>query len=402
MDTTKKSPTILSLCTGIRGIERGIERAIQGRCNVAAYVEIESFIIENLLAGMESGILAPSPIWSDLKTFPWERFHGKIHGIIGGYPCQPFSVAGNQLGEEDPRHLWPYIKNGIRAIRPIWCFFENVGGHLNIGYETVRRELQELGYRVEEGIFSAEEVGAPHKRERIFILAVLANSDRNGWPPHGRGSIARKNDQRRRTKRSKKFRFMRTNNSSGKLSENETGIEKLADSGLLRSLEHEEQTTGIKQSCFMDNPDSSSTEYKISTRRNAAAAAGSELANPCHFNWRLSESEGRQQNIETSRSSKINMADTKCNGLQRGWNKWGWKGSLGLYGRKKGVKALWPARPGQDQYDWEEQRTIKSGMGVTINGYNFREDLLRAAGNGVVEQTAELAWGTLWAKHFKN
>lgn len=108
VDNTLESPAVLSLCTGMRGLERGIERAI-GPVRTVAYVEIEAFIIENLVQQMEQGVLAPAPVWSNLKTFPSEQFHGKIHGITGGYPCQPFSVAGQQKGTEDPRHLWPYI-----------------------------------------------------------------------------------------------------------------------------------------------------------------------------------------------------------------------------------------------------------------------------------------------------
>ena len=124
VDTTKESPVILSLCTGLlRGLEIGIEHSLQQQCTIAAYAEIEAIIVENLLQGMEKGLLDAAPVWTDIKTFPFEIFRGKVHGIIGGYPCQPFSVAGNQKGTEDPRHLWPYIKDGIEAIRPIFCFF---------------------------------------------------------------------------------------------------------------------------------------------------------------------------------------------------------------------------------------------------------------------------------------
>ncbi len=171
MDHTIDALSILSYCTGLRGLERGIERAI-GSVRTVAYVEIQAFIIENLLAGMEAGILAPAPIWPNIKTFDARPFYGKVHGIVGGYPCKPFSVIGKQNGEEHPEHLWPYIKTSISAARPIFCFFENVVNHINIGYETVRGDLQGLGYTVKEGIYSALEVGATHRRERLFILAV--------------------------------------------------------------------------------------------------------------------------------------------------------------------------------------------------------------------------------------
>lgn len=98
VDNTFESPSVLSLCTGMRGLERGIERAA-GPVRTVAYVEIEAFVIENLVQQMEQGVLAPAPVWSNLKTFPSEQFHGKVHGITAGWPCQPFSLAGERGGK---------------------------------------------------------------------------------------------------------------------------------------------------------------------------------------------------------------------------------------------------------------------------------------------------------------
>jgi len=161
---------IISLCTGYGGIELGLELA---RVNVrtVAYVEVEAFAAANLVAKIEEGKMAPAPVWTDVKTFPAQSFSGKVHGITGGYPCQPFSNAGQRKGTEDPRHLWPYIEQHIRTIRPVWCFFENVSGHLSLGFEEVLKSLRDMGYSVEAGLFTAAEVGANHIRERLFILA---------------------------------------------------------------------------------------------------------------------------------------------------------------------------------------------------------------------------------------
>ena len=86
VDNPFKSPAILSFCPGLLGIERGLANVI-GALRVVAYVEIEAFIIANLVAGMESGLVDPAPIWTDAKTFDAKPFRGRIHGIIGGYPC---------------------------------------------------------------------------------------------------------------------------------------------------------------------------------------------------------------------------------------------------------------------------------------------------------------------------
>ena len=169
MDNTKTT-THIGLCAGYGGIELGLKRVIPNLRSVAL-CEIEAFACANLVAKMEAGLMEPAPIWTDLKTFPWAEFRDRVDILTGGYPCQPFSAAGKRLGTEDPRHLWPYIAGGIRILRPKLCFLENVEGHISLGLREVIGELESMGYKVSWGIFSAREVGAPHQRKRVFILA---------------------------------------------------------------------------------------------------------------------------------------------------------------------------------------------------------------------------------------
>jgi len=189
VDTTKKLPTVLSLCTGYGGIERGLDLAgVEHR--VIAHVEIEAFAIANLVAKMEAGKLDAAPVWSNLKTLPVEPFRDRVDLITGGYPCQPFSAAGKRLGEEDPRHLWPYIKKIIAYVKPARCFFENVEGHISLGLREVISDLESLGYKTAWGIFSAREVGAPHQRKRVYIMADSEGEHardvgKNIWAPSG-------------------------------------------------------------------------------------------------------------------------------------------------------------------------------------------------------------------------
>ena len=180
VDNPKQSLTTLSLCTGYGGIERGLELTGE-QLNVLAHVEIEAFAIANLVAKMEEGKLAPSPIWSNLKTLPVEPFRDRVDLITGGYPCQPFSAAGKRAGKDDPRHLWPYISDIIRAVRPVRCFFENVEGHISLGLREVISDLESLGYKTTWGIFSAAEVGAPHQRKRVYILADSQSQRHGSW-----------------------------------------------------------------------------------------------------------------------------------------------------------------------------------------------------------------------------
>lgn len=180
-----KNLTHLSLCTGYGGIDLGLKRAL-GDIRTVAYVEIEAFACENLVTKIEAELLDAAPIWTNLKTFPWESFRGRVDILSGGFPCQPFSKAGKRAGDSDPRHLWPHITNGIRRLgNPPIIFMENVEGIISsklTGSEWsdpegtpvllhVLRELERMGYKAEASVFSAAEVGAPHQRRRVFILA---------------------------------------------------------------------------------------------------------------------------------------------------------------------------------------------------------------------------------------
>ena len=176
---TPQTITHISICAGYGGIDLGLKRAIPDLRTIA-FSEIEGYACANLVAKMEAGLLDAAPIWTNLKTFPWSEFRGKVDILSGGYPCQPFSAAGKRLGTEDPRHLWPFIADGIRLMQPRVCFFENVEGHISLGLRAVIEELASMGYKVSWGIFSASEVGAPHQRKRVFILAHLINERLQG------------------------------------------------------------------------------------------------------------------------------------------------------------------------------------------------------------------------------
>jgi site-specific DNA-cytosine methylase len=169
VDTTE-TITHVGLCAGYGGIELGLKRVLP-TLRTVALCEIEAFAIANLVAKMEAGLMDAVPIWTDLKTFPWESFRDRVDVLTGGYPCQPFSAAGKRLGTEDERHLWPHIAKGIAILKPRVCLFENVEGHITLGLSTVVSDLEEMGYKVSWGIFSASECGAFHQRKRVWVMA---------------------------------------------------------------------------------------------------------------------------------------------------------------------------------------------------------------------------------------
>jgi DNA (cytosine-5)-methyltransferase 1 len=140
------------------------------------YVEYNPYCQAVLQARIKDGILDPAPIFGDIREFvssgAAECYRGVVDVVTAGFPCQPFSVAGRKRGADDPRNMWPATRDCIRVVRPRFCLLENVRGLLaNRYFGTILRELADMGLDARWGVFSASEVGARHKRERLFILA---------------------------------------------------------------------------------------------------------------------------------------------------------------------------------------------------------------------------------------
>jgi DNA (cytosine-5)-methyltransferase 1 len=160
----------LSLCSGAGGLDLGLHLACPGYRTVG-HVERETYAAATLVARMEDASLDPTPVWDDVATFDGRPWRGAVDIVTAGYPCQPFSVAGKRRGADDPRHLWPHVARIIGEIEPPFVFLENVAHHLRLGFPEVAGGLVGMGYRLAAGLFTAAEVGAPHRRERLFILA---------------------------------------------------------------------------------------------------------------------------------------------------------------------------------------------------------------------------------------
>ena len=194
---TRTTHHYLSIASGIGGLDLGVELGSGGSALPVCYVEIEATASAILASRMEEGALPPGPIWDDLHTFDGSAWRGLVDGIVGGYPCQPFSTAGRQRGFDDERNLWPAIERLVSVVRPGWCFFENVEGHLRLGYfDFVKSGLEALGYRVEAQICAASDVGATHRRRRLFVLAVADSPEpRLQGPWQGARDTSRSSDQ---------------------------------------------------------------------------------------------------------------------------------------------------------------------------------------------------------------
>ena len=158
----------IELCAGYGGFTLGLR---DYGIRTVAYVERDSYAAATLVARMAEQRLDQAPIWDDLCTFDGTAWRGRVDLITAGFPCQPFSTAGNQRGVDDERWIWPNIAGIIADVRPRYVFLENVTGLIRAGLAHVLADLAALGFDAEWGVLSAAAVGAPHRRQRVWILA---------------------------------------------------------------------------------------------------------------------------------------------------------------------------------------------------------------------------------------
>jgi DNA (cytosine-5)-methyltransferase 1 len=187
----------LDLFSGIGGFSLGLEAT--GGFETKAFCDIEKYprqVLQKHWPHVKQ--------YEDIKELNYERLKAdgidSIDIITGGYPCQPFSIAGRQKGEQDPRHLWPEYFRLVKELRPTWVIGENVSGHIKLGLDTVIEDLESEDYSVRPFSISASSIGANHQRERIWILA---HSRRSQWP---RAELRGENENETRKENANQFK----------------------------------------------------------------------------------------------------------------------------------------------------------------------------------------------------
>lgn len=161
----------VSLCSGIGGIDLAAEMA---GMEIVGQVEIDDYC-RAVLAKHWPEV----PRLRDLKEMRGDEF-GAIDVLAGGIPCQPWSVAGQQRGAADDRHLWPAMRRIIARQRPTWVVVENVSGFARLALDDVCTDLDFLFYAVTAFMVPAAAIGAPHLRERVFVVAYASDRQRQG------------------------------------------------------------------------------------------------------------------------------------------------------------------------------------------------------------------------------
>lgn len=167
----------LDLFSGIGGF--ALAAQMVGGIKTAAFCEIDPWA-RQILAKNFPG----TPIHDDVRTLK-PNDYGRIDLITGGYPCQPFSLAGKRAGADDDRHLWPEVRRLVEGFRPRMLLCENVAGHVTMGLDAVLSDLEGIGYTGQPFIIPACAVDARHKRDRVWIMAYRKREGLEGYAGNG-------------------------------------------------------------------------------------------------------------------------------------------------------------------------------------------------------------------------
>jgi DNA (cytosine-5)-methyltransferase 1 len=341
------SLTVGSLFSGIGGIDLGLERAGH---RVLWHSEIDKYACRVLKKHWPE-----TPNLGDVKLINWSEVPN-VDIIAGGYPCQPFSTAGKRKGKEDPRHLWPYVLDAIRAIRPRYALMENVRGHLTLGFGDVLADLASCGYSAEWQIISAASVGAPHRRDRLFFVAY----------PDG--------------ERSHRTEVNATEGRQSALVDSARCGEAVADADDARDRAPERDMERERSTRFVFGDDSL---YGISGRSSTMADSTGR---------RLEEREPESETTEDTRLGSYEvgtMANANSERFSQERPEQSSTGTTRKGSHDRGLMefgAWWKTEP---------------GMGRVAHGVPARVDKLRGLGNAVVPQVAELV-GRLISQHAEN
>ena len=347
----------LDLFSGIGGFSLGLEAT--GGFETVAFCDIEKYCLE-ILEKRYPGV----PRYTNIKELNHDTIKTDgvfpIDIITGGYPCQPFSVAGRKKGEKDPRHLWPEMFRLVQELRPSWVIGENVSGHIKLGLDTVLKNLESEGYAARTFSISASSIGANHQRERVWIIA---NSERNGLTTsEKRGGFEKTiSEQQKRENNA----FNSEGASSIPLSSKNVEDTRQHGGGL--------EPSGNKEG--IGRGPSEKTKWSTNADQTSGSSQRGEImADTKNIGSILSSHEGERQGNSTRRSEGQpegdgqTMANTSSERTSRGETGWEDAENVGQSSR----------RP------WDGWWDIEPNVGRVANGVPKRVDRLKSLGNSLV------------------
>ncbi len=339
----------LSLFTGAGG---GLLASILLGWRTVGAVEWNDYCCKVLHQRQKDGVLDDFPIFNiDIREFNKRiapAYKGLVDVVSAGFPCQPFSTAGKQLGEDDPRNQWPATIECIRVVRPRFAFLENVPGLINSGYfGTILGDLAKSGYDARWRVLSSAELGAPHLRKRLWIVAYANRQRLNRGSGAKRKRRRSEDSDRRQMGHAKSERRREKGQSVGRSPERVAGagaeVANPDSSRFSRSFNN--QSGG-------DQKQNGSAYREVGKAVKGKPVSNSENANP------FSE---RRQKLNPSRVA-------------------GDAGQPAGFSAEKWGKTWWAAEP---------------DLGRLAHGVANRVDRIKALGNGQVPAVAAAAWRLL-------
>jgi DNA (cytosine-5)-methyltransferase 1 len=347
----------LDLFSGIGGFSLGLEAT--GGFETVAFCDIEEYprkVLKKHWPHVKQ--------YTDIKELTYDKLKSdglvsnteKIDILTGGYPCQPFSVAGRKKGEKDPRHLWPEYFRLVRELRPDWIIGENVAGHIKLGLDTVLKNLESEGYSARTFSISASSVGANHQRERVWIVA---HSERNGLLTSEERRSFEETISKQQERQNNAFNLERT-------------------SGLPFSSENVEDTRqhegGIEPSGNKESIGRGSSE-KTKWAANADQTSGSSEREETMANTNDGFSNQQNKEIQTRGNSINSSSSTMANtNSERGCSRetrWEDAENVGQSSRSEEASGWWDIEP---------------NVGRVAHGIPKRVDRLKSLGNSLVPQ----------------
>ena len=350
----------LDLFSGIGGFSLGLEAT--GGFETMAFCDIEEYprqVLQKHWPHVKQ--------YKDIKELNYERLKAdgidSIDIITGGYPCQPFSVAGRKKGEEDPRHLWPEYFRLVKELRPTWVIGENVSGHIKLGLDTVIEDLESEDYSVRPFSISASSIGANHQRERIWIMAY---SERN----------YNFNEEQRVNGEEKKIsREYREDNSTTRQSSRASAARTQSDSHVEDSRCSQWPRAELRGENENETRQENANQFKRSSSTSEVDVANSESISSDGREDREYSKEGNTKREVGGVSSQVANSDSER--LQRQWQS-----------RNKFRSQFTTAESSE-----EGQRTMDQGwwesepnVGRVAHGIPKRVDRLKSLGNSLVPQ----------------
>ena len=361
----------LDLFSGIGGFALGLQKV---GFETVAFCDIEKYC-QHLLKQKWNEV----KIYSDVREITKEKF--KADGIESpeiitcGFPCQPFSVAGSRKGTDDNRHLWPEMFRIIKEFKPRWVIGENVRGIVSIQdglvFETVCTDLESEGYEVQTFNIPAVGVGAPHKRERIWIVANSRCSIRGKQSSRNSESIG-----------SRTFKKTERSTDTSKITGSSERAETMADTESKRTGENNERlrsrTSGIsgREGTTRIQEDVANTNESISRERQIFGNPNDKGRGASETRRESLQPEDRQTRTDNLGSGSEVMANTNSERQQEQCR----PKSIQEEGNELECSS---SQSGGNFWD------IEPDVGRVVNGLPGRVHRLKGLGNAIVPQIAE-------------